>query len=798
MQKIIEERDKYGVLVRKYIQGRLLGKGGFAKCYSVIDCDTKDELAAKVIDKASLSKPKTKQKLLSEIKIHSTLHHPNLVSYRRCFEDDRYVYIILELCSEFTLMEHSKRKRRFTETEASYLIDQCIRGLRYMHGNAVIHRDLKLSNLLVNDQFVVKIADFGLATQLEFDGERKRTICGTPNYIAPEILDGGHAGHSYEVDIWSLGVIMYTLLVGKPPFEMSDMKSTYRRIKEASYSFPPDLYISLEAKNLIRRVLQAEPSRRPDLSGIENDPFFKLYPPSSLAPLSLFQPGTQQYYAQEQRLAQVQSPSRYRRSPLQRLDSNLPGNGVYRRGSSVMSSATRSSSSPKRAATGSVRSASSSAKIRTPSVGYENMALSPPRLQYATGSSPGIREREPMRGYASSPSSGSYGLSHSPARSAASRSPSAYSSAQHPVSARRTASSNPYGSSPNRYNSDVPNHMTGYGGYQVPPPLGAYERYEQERGRGRDYRQPSSVSPPERERTPSSVNQFAPSPTVSHATGLVGGVTPPAPAPAATTTAPTPEDDDMDERNNLTTMQQNLERTMGHINTQIEQPAPGYASAESNVGIERSQQTNVSITTYTDFTSKYGMAYLLNNGNVGVHFNDSTKMVWNTESDTVQYISRSRQPVPGQSGEEGIVCMIDNYPDTLKKKITLITYFRNFLSRGPGVKPVKDGQPEVMYTSKGKQPLKCDPHETEMVYVKRWLKTRYAIIFRLSNKSVQVSFFDGTEILLFSEARQVTYTDETGEQQTFSLSSMMVHPKPEIAHRLKYTKEIICRLINKA
>jgi len=99
-------------------------------------------------------------------------------------------------------------------------------ALKYMHAHKVIHRDLKLGNLFLNHNMEIKIGDFGLATKLEFDGDRKRTICGTPNYIAPEILEGKQ-GHSYEVDIWSMGVIFYTLLIGKPPFETSDVKATY-------------------------------------------------------------------------------------------------------------------------------------------------------------------------------------------------------------------------------------------------------------------------------------------------------------------------------------------------------------------------------------------------------------------------------------------------------------------------------------------------------------------------------------------------------------------------------------------
>jgi polo-like kinase 1 len=95
---------------------------------------------------------------------------------------------------------------------------QIINALKYLHAHRIIHRDLKLGNLFLNEKMEIKLGDFGLATKLDFDGEKKRTICGTPNYIAPEVLEG-KGGHSYEVDIWSLGVIIYTLIIGKPPFE---------------------------------------------------------------------------------------------------------------------------------------------------------------------------------------------------------------------------------------------------------------------------------------------------------------------------------------------------------------------------------------------------------------------------------------------------------------------------------------------------------------------------------------------------------------------------------------------------
>lgn len=149
------------------------------------------------------------------------------------FEDEDNVYILLELCTRRSLMELHKRRRAVTEPEARYFTNQVfisrkiykiqiVLGCKYLHNKKIIHRDLKLGNLFLSEEMQVKIGDFGLATTLDFDGERKKTLCGTPNYIAPEMLD--KKGHSYEVDVWAIGCILYTLLVGKPPFETDTLK----------------------------------------------------------------------------------------------------------------------------------------------------------------------------------------------------------------------------------------------------------------------------------------------------------------------------------------------------------------------------------------------------------------------------------------------------------------------------------------------------------------------------------------------------------------------------------------------
>ncbi|KAM4829899.1 serine/threonine-protein kinase PLK1 [Thomomys bottae] len=264
---------------RRYMRGRFLGKGGFAKCFEISDADTKEVFAGKIVPKSLLLKPHQKEKMSMEISIHRSLAHQHVVGFHGFFEDSDFVFVVLELCRRRSLLELHKRRKALTEPEARYYLRQIVLGCQYLHRNRVIHRDLKLGNLFLNEDLEVKIGDFGLATKVEYDGERKKTLCGTPNYIAPEVLS--KKGHSFEVDVWSIGCIMYTLLVGKPPFETSCLKETYLRIKKNEYSIPK--HISPVATSLIQRMLQTDPTARPTIHELLDDEFFTSgYIPSRL------------------------------------------------------------------------------------------------------------------------------------------------------------------------------------------------------------------------------------------------------------------------------------------------------------------------------------------------------------------------------------------------------------------------------------------------------------------------------------------------------------------------------------
>ena len=299
---------------KQYVKGKFLGKGGFAKCYEMVEKDPvtgtkgKDTLAGKIVPKSLLVKDHQKAKMAMEIDIQRQMRHRHVVEFRGYFEDDSNVYILLELCRRRSLMELHKRRKDLTEPEVRYYMRQLLDAMVYLHENKVIHRDLKLGNLFLNDQMEIKIGDFGLATRVDFDGERKKTLCGTPNYIAPEVL--GKKGHSYEVDMWSLGCILFTLLCGKPPFETNSLSETYKRIKRGEYYVPS--HISKNAKVLIDKLLVQDPTLRPTAQQTLQSAFLTTgYCPSRL-PISCLT--TAPYFKQE-RYSQMGSESQGNAQP---------------------------------------------------------------------------------------------------------------------------------------------------------------------------------------------------------------------------------------------------------------------------------------------------------------------------------------------------------------------------------------------------------------------------------------------------------------------------------------------------
>ncbi|XP_037037150.1 serine/threonine-protein kinase polo [Bradysia coprophila] len=271
--------SKKGVTYKRL---RFFGKGGFAKCYEIRETKSEQIFAGKIVPKSLMIKHNQREKMTQEIAIHQSLEHKNIVKFLSFFEDPTNVYIVLELCKKRSMMELHKRRRVITDYECRFYVYQILEGVKYLHDHNIIHRDLKLGNLFLNDQLNVKIGDFGLATRIEFDGERKKTLCGTPNYIAPEILT--KTGHSFEVDIWSIGCVMYTLLVGQPPFETKTLRDTYSKIKKCDYKMP--ISVRRSAADMIIAMLQSNPQKRPSVNKLYLFEFIKNHHIPSFLPTS--------------------------------------------------------------------------------------------------------------------------------------------------------------------------------------------------------------------------------------------------------------------------------------------------------------------------------------------------------------------------------------------------------------------------------------------------------------------------------------------------------------------------------
>ncbi|KAM3182874.1 hypothetical protein ACTXT7_011477 [Hymenolepis weldensis] len=246
----------------------LLGRGGFAQVYRAKSVITGQEVAIKMIEKKYMYQHGLTHRVQREVEIHSRLKHPAILELYTCFEDANYVYLVLEVCDNGELQAYIRQNGPVSEDMARHCMKQIIGGLLYLHSHKILHRDLTLANLLLTKDMKVKIADFGLATLIE-PGEDHNTMCGTPNYISPEVASRGQ--QVLETDVWSLGIMLYTLVVGYPPFDTREVRSTLNRVLAGDYEMPS--HLSSDCTDLISRLLRKQPQDRIKLADMIHHPF---------------------------------------------------------------------------------------------------------------------------------------------------------------------------------------------------------------------------------------------------------------------------------------------------------------------------------------------------------------------------------------------------------------------------------------------------------------------------------------------------------------------------------------------
>ena len=261
-----------------YMTGRKLGKGGFAVCFEGQSTKTNKIFALKVV-KAKVEQKKMMEKFRTELQIHAKMNHPNIVDFLRAFTLENHTYVVLELCSNGNLTDMVRARSCLSLPEVRRFLVQICGGVRYMHKRSVIHRDLKMGNIFLDSNMNIKIGDFGLAAVMADEQDRRTTLCGTPNYIAPEILSkSGARGHDNKVDTWAIGVIAYAMLVGTPPFQSKTQQEIYTKLRSLEYEWKIDSknFIPQQAKNFVASCLNLTSAERPEMDDLVEHDFFTM------------------------------------------------------------------------------------------------------------------------------------------------------------------------------------------------------------------------------------------------------------------------------------------------------------------------------------------------------------------------------------------------------------------------------------------------------------------------------------------------------------------------------------------
>ncbi|CAI5729877.1 unnamed protein product [Hyaloperonospora brassicae] len=252
--------------------GRELGTGKFGQVYLAREKNSRMVVALKMLVKEQLKAAGVAHQLRKEVEIHSRIRHENILPLYATFQDATRVYLVLKYAGGGDLYKkmRSMPGRRFPERQAMLYTAQLVSALESCHHQHVIHRDIKPENLLLSEEGTIQLADFGWSSANVTAATRRDTLCGTLDYLSPEMIRGEKYDES--VDIWAVGIIMYELLVGKPPFEAPGQNETVELITEGQLYIPP--MVSLAAKDLLTRILQKLPERRLSLQEIKAHRWF--------------------------------------------------------------------------------------------------------------------------------------------------------------------------------------------------------------------------------------------------------------------------------------------------------------------------------------------------------------------------------------------------------------------------------------------------------------------------------------------------------------------------------------------
>ena len=253
-----------------YRIGKILGRGAFGKVNLTVHRLCEEMVAIKSLNKEFLTDEASKLKVMKEVKILKKMRHKNIIQLLDNFETNKHIIFVMELCSGGDLLNYVRKRRKLTEDYGKVLFKQILEALQYWHKLNILHRDIKLDNIILDSEGVIKVGDFGVSKIIN----PKATMYdqwGTPAYIAPEILkDKGYKG--FGIDVWSAGVVLYAMLYGTVPFRAQNMTDLHDMIVKAKYSLKNE--ISEQARDLLKKILEPDPRKRLTIAQILKHPWF--------------------------------------------------------------------------------------------------------------------------------------------------------------------------------------------------------------------------------------------------------------------------------------------------------------------------------------------------------------------------------------------------------------------------------------------------------------------------------------------------------------------------------------------
>ena len=258
--------------IGNYLIKKTLGQGTFGKVKLGIYLPTEEKVAIKILEKDRIIEKDDEIRVKREFDMLALFNHPNVILVAEIFESTDSFYSVMEYCEGGELFNYIVKNRRLNDEESAFFYYQLINGLEYIHSLGIVHRDLKPENLLLTNEHLLKIIDFGLSNYFEKDQkELLSTPCGSPCYASPEMV-GGKKYNGFKIDIWSSGIILYAMLCGYLPFEDKDNDILFEKILECKLYFPK--YISKNAKDLMEKILVTDPDKRISIAEIKTHPFY--------------------------------------------------------------------------------------------------------------------------------------------------------------------------------------------------------------------------------------------------------------------------------------------------------------------------------------------------------------------------------------------------------------------------------------------------------------------------------------------------------------------------------------------